>query len=289
VVAKLTFRAEVARVGAQRDQLDIARARALELIFDKEKYFYPYRPPAVTVARAAEYAPVQVEVERRVAEVRRIWTDRRRTCKVPAAAREHVERLEWVIGALRDLGELDAAEVGEVAWLLAQPAGRVLSVADYCRTLEERAELDAWERIEAFNAAAPVGDGDERAQLAITNEYRRMFGRCPLAGNGKLHAAARGHAVEMEALHYFSHTSPTAGRRTPFDRMFAAGYRYGAAENIAIGSGAQSAHHSWVGSSEHHRAILSTRFTELGVAASGTRWVQNFGGGREYETDPRWK
>jgi len=53
----------------RKNELDMARSHALELIFDEEKYFYPYRQ------RANEYYPVQKEVDHRVAAVREIWDD----------------------------------------------------------------------------------------------------------------------------------------------------------------------------------------------------------------------
>ena len=48
----------------------------------------------------------------------------------------------------------------------------------------------------------------------------------------KVLAAAKGHAKEMSQLGYFSHFSPTPGRRTPFDRMKLAGYDLQAAVSL---------------------------------------------------------
>ena len=55
---------KIARLAADREKLEQARAHALELIYDREKYFYPYYD------RADEYRRAQQEVEERVKAVR---------------------------------------------------------------------------------------------------------------------------------------------------------------------------------------------------------------------------
>jgi uncharacterized protein YkwD len=86
----------------------------------------------------------------------------------------------------------------------------------------------------------------------------------------------------------FSHFSTLPGLRTPFDRMKAEGYTAGTSENLAMGSGAEGAHVGWIHSSGHHRNILTAGHTELGVAAAGIYWAQNFGRGDEYRQNPVW-
>ena len=66
-------RTKLAELRKTREELDEARAHALELIFDREKYFYPYRPPAVSAEQARAYTEAQLAVDRRVAAGRAMW------------------------------------------------------------------------------------------------------------------------------------------------------------------------------------------------------------------------
>ena len=75
------------------------------------------------------------------------------------------------------------------------------------------------------------------------------------------------------------------GRRSPFDRMRAAGYERGLGENVYAGSSGGHAHGSWTRSSGHHRNILDLRATELGSANAGQYWTQNFGRGTAFESE----
>jgi len=113
-----------------------------------------------------------------------------------------------------------------------------------------------------------------------------MFGHRPLAVNEKLVQAARGHAKEMATLGYFSHFSPIPEHRTPFDRMRLAGYAMGSSENIANHPTSASAFDAWLHSSGHHRNILAAGHRELACGNDASLWVQNFGGGEEYLSDP---
>ena len=128
-----------------------------------------------------------------------------------------------------------------------------------------------------------------RDQLRITNAYRAMFRHRPLALVPSVALAAQGHADEMSKLGYFSHTSPTPGRRTPVERMRLAGYTFGVTENIALVDGAQGAHDAWCRSSGHHRNLLNARHSELGIGANGRYWVQNFGSGATYTETEMWR
>ena len=90
----------------------------------------------------------------------------------------------------------------------------------------------------------------------------------------------------MARLGYFSHFSPTPGRRTPFDRMKLAGYERGVGENLALHGSALGAHVSWLHSSGHHRNILMAHCSEFACGNQGDYWCQNFGTGKEYLGDP---
>jgi hypothetical protein len=281
---KSPLRKQVDKLDAQRTHLDAARTAAKALIYDEVKYFYPYKPPQVESDRYAEYVRVQAEVNRLVDVVRADWNDERIKVKVPANIADSIERLDWIATVLRDLAELDPLALVGVEWARALIPGESVSIRTYCKNVEERAARELWRKIDAYNeslsAQIPRGDA---TLLRITNEYRAMFGHRPLALDLKVLLAARGHAQEMSKLGYFSHFSPTPGRKTPSDRMLLAGYANGAGENIALTDGAEGAHLAWCQSSGHHRNLLSPNHTEAGMAGDGRYWVQNFGNGQGHE------
>ncbi len=278
-----SLRRQLERIAEQRRQLDAARAFAKELIYDEVKYFYPYSPPQVSAERYAEYVKVQAEVDARVAAVREIWNDDRYRVKVPASVCDSLSRIDWVADVLREVGEYDALSVLSIEWARALPVGEVIGLHNYCSGPAEREQFELWQRIEAYNQSLGKQiEAGEREQLQITNDYRRMFGHRPLAMHLQLCVAARGHAEEMSRLGYFSHFSPTAGRRTPSERMQLAGYRDGVSENIALNDSAAGAHAAWCRSSGHHRNLLMATHTEVGTTGYGRYWVQNFGTGRGY-------
>lgn len=286
-LAASSLKKQLDKVAAQRELLDQARKAARDLIYDEVRYFYPFKPPAVSGDKAAEYARVQAEVDRLVDALRDVWEDDRIKIKVPASLQQDLDRLDWVAKVLADLGQLDQATLAEAEWARALPPGDRIDVRNYCRTPSEREQWVEWQRIEEFNARLlPQVPSATREQLQITNDYRRMFRHRPLALNLKLVEAASSHAQEMSKLGYFSHFSPTPGRRTPFDRIKLAGYDQGVSENIALHDGALSAHNAWLHSSGHHRNLLNPHHTEMGVAGVGRYWVQTFGHGAEYAADP---
>ena len=101
----------------------------------------------------------------------------------------------------------------------------------------------------------------------------------------KILAAARKHSQEMSRLGYFSHFSPTAGLRTPYQRLRLEGYMNGVSENIARVGGAEGAHVAWLHSSNHHRNLLNPSHREFATGNDGNLWTQNFGRGLEFEKD----
>lgn len=289
----LPLRKQLLRVAAQRKLIDDARTFAKELIYDEAKYFYPYKPPQVASDRYAEYVRVQAEVDARVAAVRVLWDDARFNLPIPARVQEDLQRIDWLASTMQGLGIAEALSLVNVAWARALPAAGPVTLKNYCSTILEREELDLWQRIEAYNEVLrktekSISPG-EFELLAITNEYRGMFRHQPLALQINCCAAAHGHADEMSKLGYFSHFSPTMGRRSPSDRMKLAGYPGGASENIALVDGALSAHVAWLHSSGHHRNLLEAGHTEIGIGGIGRYWVQNFGAGRTYQEHPAWR
>jgi len=175
---------QIDKLAAQREQLDAARSFAKELIFDEVRYFYPYRPPQVSGERYAEYMKVQAEVDRRVDAVRVLWGDDRFKIRVPARLQEDLERLDWVASVLSDLGELDPNVLAPVAWARALPPGDTVTIKNFCRTAQERGELQQWQGIEAFDERLGKTDKGvavvEYELLRITNDYRALFRHRPL-------------------------------------------------------------------------------------------------------------
>ena len=272
-----------------RQALDAARQHARELIYDEVKYFYPYKPPAVSSDRYAEYVRVQAEVNRRVAALRTLWNDQKLKLTVPGAVQTDLERIDWLAARLADLGDGDDATMARIAWVRALPAGKTISVRELSLTAEEQAQWEEWRRIDRYNdIAGRTLMSAQREQLKVTNEYRAMFRHRPLAIVPVICTAAQGHAEEMSKLGYFAHQSPTPGRTTPFDRMRLAGYDKGASENIALVDGAQGAHDAWCQSSGHHRNLLDPGHHEAGIGNDGRYWVQNFGGAQVYRESVAW-
>jgi uncharacterized protein YkwD len=143
-------------------------------------------------------------------------------------------------------------------------------------------------------APAPTPAPDFVAQvLQLTNEARARGATCggtvyapaaPLELNVKLSSAAQGHAADMAAKNYFSHTS--ADGRTFDARINAAGYLWFAlGENIAAGQQTpQAVMNSWLTSPGHCADMLNPDFTEIGIGYAFTAggnyhhyWVQDFG------------
>ncbi|MBB5364686.1 CAP domain-containing protein [Deinococcus humi] len=100
--------------------------------------------------------------------------------------------------------------------------------------------------------------------------------------NTQLGQAAQGHASDMAAQNYFSHTSKDG--RTFVQRITATGYAFRTiGENIAAGqSTPQQVVAGWLQSEGHCRNIMNPSFRELGVGYAkggsyGHYWVQDFG------------
>lgn len=117
-----------------------------------------------------------------------------------------------------------------------------------------------------------------RAVLCLANAERTSRGLRPLRANALLARAALGHARDMVAHSYFSHTSRSGA--TLVTRVRRAGYvrgagRWGAGENLAWGEGPlatpREIHRAWMSSPGHRANILNGGFRELGIGiATGT-------------------
>jgi uncharacterized protein YkwD len=137
----------------------------------------------------------------------------------------------------------------------------------------------ACRRIEAFNTAlkACMSQG-EFENLSAVNAYRRCLGVLPYEIDSRLVASAHGHSKEMVDLKYFAHESPVASNKSPWDRIRAAGYPQGSAENIAAGpTDAEQVFGMWFDSPGHHQNMARPGNTALGVGQVGNIWTQNMG------------
>ncbi|MEV8638159.1 CAP domain-containing protein [Streptosporangium sp. NPDC051023] len=116
--------------------------------------------------------------------------------------------------------------------------------------------------------------------VRLVNIERRRAGCAPFRIDRRLVQSARAHSAEMAASDVFSHNSPDG--KSPWQRMEAAGYRNGGAENIGRGfTSAAEAVHGWLASSSHRGNILNCALTATGVGvmggSSGPWWTQDFG------------
>jgi uncharacterized protein YkwD len=121
----------------------------------------------------------------------------------------------------------------------------------------------------AAEACPPDG---EAAVVCAINAERTARSRPPLVVRAELRVAARRHARDMVAHHYFSHTSPSG--RTFVDRLRAVDYllpgrAWAAGETLAWGAGSLSSAAAtvaaWMHSPTHRRVLLRRRYREVGV------------------------
>lgn len=285
----------IAPIAELRRELDVRRKKALDLIFDEVRYFYPYTPPECPQEKIKLYAPVQQEVDTLVARVRDTWKNSRRASQ-SAALRSALDELDWNRAEQKPRKLAFALAEGVPAWVdgLDRTADLV-DVRTFAWDAKERAIFTRNVQVEALNARmwerkgtdpARAASSEEQKQVQVTNEYRRMFARGALAWNPKLQVSAQGHSDYMANTGDFGHYESDPTRKTPGDRMRLAGYVGGAGENCSLGdTSAEGAHDGWIHSSGHHRNILTPTHQEMASAQASIYWTQNFGGGREFEKE----
>lgn len=153
-------------------------------------------------------------------------------------------------------------------------------------------QLEDYEEV-AVIMALPMGQGDRRTlllNLGISSELQReealgirdlnrmraMLGIGALSIDVKLCEAARGHSKDMNEKKFFSHTSPVAGKASPWDRARRAGTT-ASAENIAAGArNGAGANRQWFHSPGHMRNMLGAH-RRMGLGRDGSKWTQMFG------------
>jgi len=285
------------RLAQEREELDLRREQALDLIFDEEEYFYPYRPPECPPEKARLYWPVQQRVDELVAATREVW-DRTRSVKLSAGFREALDGMAWTLECAQEI-QLDLEVPAEVpVWIWAVPVElQDVSLREFAWDLQERDALRYDRTILAFNRRRwpdskalekeQRARNEEQRQVEITNEYRILLGRRALSWSPLVQGAARMHSDYMAATVDFGHFEKgDPERRTPFDRMRLAGYNSGVSENCHRGSGSpEGAHNGWTHSSGHHRNLLMPGHREMASAVTSGYWTQNFGVGTDFETE----
>ena len=116
------------------------------------------------------------------------------------------------------------------------------------------------------------------AVLSPVNALRADAGRAALVYSDRRAAIAEGHARDMSARGFFSHTGSNGSRLS--DRARRGGYAFCfIAENIAKGQpDLRSVVAAWAGSPGHRKNMLDGRATEIGLARSaGNVWVMVLG------------
>ena len=122
----------------------------------------------------------------------------------------------------------------------------------------------------AFDAPSQTlqRNADERELFELLNHERSAQNLPELQWDDALFKAARQHALLMLKLKAIEHQLP--GEPTVEERLAAAGAHFSyIAENVAIGTNAQSIHSSWMNSPGHRKNILNPRLTTVGIAAVG--------------------
>jgi uncharacterized protein YkwD len=148
---------------------------------------------------------------------------------------------------------------------------------------QELGQLTTNEEEEAQNimaqnrAQASKFPADVRSGMDAVNAMRIICGLRPLLYDEKLCAAASEHSAEMQSKNYFSHESPTDGKKTPWDRAKLAGTT-ASGENIYKGSSVSiEAIKAWFFSPGHHKNMLSESAKRQGLGHDGNVWTQMFG------------
>ncbi len=226
--------------------------------------------------------------------------------RVRCTTNAHRVLVRYRLGRKLKVKALKVDRTGSQGWLL--PAGAATVTARTVKTKKLRATT--WIHVRP-GAAAPVtptptptsgttsttpsaspsGEDVAAEVLRLVNVARTESRWCgttqfaaaaPLSWNEALGAAARGHASDMAARDYFSHTSLSGD--TPADRAHAAGYVGAVGENIAAGyPTAQAVVAGWLTSPGHCANIMSD-YDTVGVghalatnSSYSDYWVADFG------------
>lgn len=121
--------------------------------------------------------------------------------------------------------------------------------------------------LQNIKPASRIGTLDASAVLTLTNKERQKQGLPVLTHNTKLDSSALMKAMDMLEKQYFAHDSPTGV--TVEDLANAVKYEFvSLGENLAYGNFESNAElvQGWMDSPGHRANILSSKYTEIGVA-----------------------
>ena len=132
-----------------------------------------------------------------------------------------------------------------------------------------------------YAVSAPKVRPDLEAEmLRLVNEERKKENLPVLKNDPELTIVARAHSKDMFTRGYFAHVTPD--RKSPFDRMRAAGVRYSSAgENLALGQTLTICHNGLMNSPGHRANILDRSYGRIGIGIldggmHGLMVTQNF-------------
>jgi len=113
----------------------------------------------------------------------------------------------------------------------------------------------------------------EQQAAALINRYRQQAGVSSVKLSASLSQQARVKSRDMKNNRYFSHTSPTYGSSFSLMRTMGVAYE-SAAENIAMGYySAEDVVIAWLNSPSHRSAMLSDRYTTIGIGYVDGYWT----------------
>lgn len=256
-------------------ELQTARREFFALLLDRERYFYPCDPPAVTVERAGEYRSVQSELEQRVRAIRRVWNRDLPRMERDLSLDRGLRALLWCQEMLARLGE-DPGDLPVSQWMQrhAPGEGATLGFQRYCRDLSGQQDPEA---LSSAHDEQLQGRSEERSLLGLINRYRLLLGLKLLRYDAGLSRAAETHCAELVERGELDHLSRDPERRTFVSRVRAEGLEPARAELLAEG-GADEALLTWTASSRHHRLLLDPEHRSIGLGRKGDYWVVELGG-----------
>jgi hypothetical protein len=306
------------RMRAARQELDKRRLEALLAIFNETHYPYPYKrgTPPYTLVQAEVDRRVEVVralwegddhmkisrsgaagklAEEALAAIQELEKKGRDVAKLKATLARYEPYMTGETITLKDFAingaerkfmaynrwVMETYNPAQTAYITDSERAQVQITNEYRMMLGFTCTVTpgdaAYESIDAANVARVLDTGKIVPGSVTLLRAVRI--------DDRLVKSARLHSQDMQRRGYFDHFSqpnPATGepRKSPFDRMRAAGYEgQGASENIAMAGGWRDAHVSWCHSSGHHRNILSA-WTDMGTgAANQSHWTQNFGTG----------
>jgi uncharacterized protein YkwD len=281
---------QLEKLALERKLLDEARGAALALIFDQKAYFFPFDPPPKGLTKA-QYLQVQRKIDGHLDKVLRAWSSTRRV-RLTKSFRAAAEDLAWMQSKKAEYF-LELPLTVPTYVLAVDETREELGLPEFALTRDELLAVRRDEAVLAHSVAlqkrdrrenpAQAADDKEFELATAVNDYRRMLGRQVLAWNPPLHRAAKGHAQFLMDKGALTHLQDSPSLRTPSDRMAAAGYAEGEVENLASNVYEPlEAFKRWCQSSQEHRNLLESVYTEMGVGRAGLYWVQTLGAGTKF-------